>query len=145
MHRHSDKTELMLVNCKRTNHLHSLPTSIAVANAQNPFNQSVNVVGFALDCHVTMNAHVTNIAQTFCVEPRRLASICRFLTSTVTATVVSAFILSRIDHCNSLLFGSTLDMIFFSYDEFTFFACRHSTLTIDNIFIEIILVLCAQR
>ena len=135
MHRHSDKTELTLVNSKRTKHLHSPPASIAVVNAQNPFNQSVNVVGFTLDCHVTMNAHVSNIAQTFFVEPRRLASICRFLTSTVTATVVSAFILSRIDHCNYLLFGSTLDMKFFSCDEFTFFACRHSTLTIDNIFI----------
>ena len=37
----------------------------------------------------------------------RLASIRRFLTSTATATLVSAFVLSRIDYCNSLLFGST--------------------------------------
>ena len=41
---------------------------------------------------------------------RRLAYIRRFLTSTATATLVSAFVLSRIDYCNSLLFGSTLDV-----------------------------------
>ena len=36
-----------------------------------------------------------------------LASIRRFLTSTATATLVSAFVLSRIYYCNSLLFGCT--------------------------------------
>ena len=57
-----------------------------------------------------MNAHVSNIAQTCCFEQRRLASICRFLTSTTTATLVSAFVLSRIDYCNTLMFGSTYDV-----------------------------------
>ena len=32
------------------------------------------------------------------------------LTSTATVTLVSAFVLSRIDYCNSLLFGSTHDV-----------------------------------
>ena len=57
-----------------------------------------------------MNIHVSNIAPTCYFELRRLASIRRFLTSTVTATLVSAFALSRIDYCNSLLFGSTHDV-----------------------------------
>ena len=34
----------------------------------------------------------------------------RFLISTATATLVSAFVLSRIDYCNSLRFGSTHDV-----------------------------------
>ena len=37
-------------------------------------------------------------------------SIRRFLTSTASATLVSAFLLSRIDYCNSLLFSSTHDV-----------------------------------
>ena len=40
-------------------------------------------------------------------ELRRLASIRRFLTSTTTATLVSTFVLSINDYCNSLLLGST--------------------------------------
>ena len=40
----------------------------------------------------------------------RLASICRFLTSTATATLVSAFVLWRINYCDSLLFDSTHDV-----------------------------------
>ena len=100
----------MLVTSKRSKHLHNLPTSITIGNAQIPFKQSVKNLGFTLDCHLTMNAHVSNIARTCYFELRRLASIRRFLTSTATATLVSDFVLSRIDYCNSLLFGYTHDV-----------------------------------
>ena len=105
-----NKTELMLVTSKRTKHLHSLHTSITIGNAQIPFKQSVKNFGFALECHLTMNAHVSNIVRTCYFELRRLASIRRFLTSIATAKLASAFALSRIDYCYSLLFGSTLDV-----------------------------------
>ena len=105
-----NKTELMFVTSKRTKHLHNLPTSITICNSQIPFKQSVKYLGFTLDCHLTMNAHVSNIARTCYFELRRLASIHRLLTSTATATLVSAFVLSIIDYCNSLLFGSTHDV-----------------------------------
>ena len=107
-----NKTELMLVTSKRTKHLHSLPTSITIGNAQIPFKNSVKNFGLTLDCHLTMNAHVSKIARTCYFELRRLASIRRFLKSTATATLVSAFVLSRIDYCNSLLFGSTHDVTY---------------------------------
>ena len=105
-----NKTELMLVTSKRTKHLHRLPTSINIGNAQIPFKQSMKNFVFSLDCHLTMNAHVSNIAQICYFEQRQLASIRRFLTCTATATLVSAFALSRIDYCSSLLFGSTHDV-----------------------------------
>ena len=111
MHKlNGNKTDLMLVTSNRTKHLHSLPTYITICNAQVPFKQSVKNLGFTLDCHLTVNAHVSNIARTCHFKLRRLASICRFMTSTATATLVSAFALSRIDHCSSLLFGSTHDV-----------------------------------
>ena len=110
--KHNDnKTELMLVISKRTKHLHNLPTSITIGNSQIPFKQSVKNLGLTLDCHLTMNAHFSNIARTCYIELRRLAYICRFLTSIATATLISAFVLSRIYYCNSLLFGSTHDVI----------------------------------
>ena len=105
-----DKTELMLVTSNRANHLHNLPTSITIGNVQIPSKQSVKNLCFAFDCHPTMNAHVSNIDWTCYIELRRLASIRRFLKSTATATHVSAFVLSRIDYCSSLLFDSTHDV-----------------------------------
>ena len=56
-----NKTELMLVTSKRTKHLHNIPTSITIGNAQIPLEQSVKNLGFTLDCHLTMNAHVTKM------------------------------------------------------------------------------------
>ena len=111
MLRHNDnKTELMLVTSNRTRHLHNLPTSITMCSAQIPFKQSVKKLGLTLDCHLIKNAHVSNIARTCYFELRRLAYIRRFGTSTATATLVSAFILSRIDYCSPLLFFSTHDV-----------------------------------
>ena len=111
MLKHNDSTkELMLVTTNRTKHLHNLPISITMGNAKIPFKQSVKNLGFTFDCHLTMNAHVSNIARTCYFEQRRLASIRRFLTCTASATLVSALVLSRIDYCNSLLFGSTHDV-----------------------------------
>ena len=107
MLRHNDnKTELMLVTSNRTKHLHNLPTSITMGNAQVPFKQSVKNLGFTLDCHLTINAQFSNIARTCYFKLRRLASIRRFLTSTATATLVSAFALSRlttVTHCRLVL------------------------------------------
>ena len=105
-----NKTVLLLVTSKGTRHLHNLPTSITILNFQIPYKQSVKNLGFTLDCHLTMNAHVSNIAWTCYFGLCRLASIHRLLASTAPATLVSAFVLSRIDYCNSLLFGSTHDV-----------------------------------
>ena len=105
-----NKIELILVTSKRSKHLNNLPTSITIGNAQFPFKQSVKKLGLTLDSHHTINAHFSNIAQKCYFELRRLASIRRFLTCTAIATLVSAFVLSRIDCCNSLLLGSTHDV-----------------------------------
>ena len=95
------KTKLMLVTSKRSKHLHRLPASITIGNAQIPFKQFVKNLGITLDCHLNMNVNVSNIARTCYFELRRLASFRRFLTSTANATLVSAFVLSRIDYCNN--------------------------------------------
>ena len=95
-----NKTEIMLVTFKGTKHLHGLPTSITIDNAQIILTQSVKNLGLRKNCHLTMNAHASNISRTCYFELRRFASIRRLLTSTATATLVSAIVLSRIDYCN---------------------------------------------
>ena len=103
MHELNDsKTEFLLATSKRSKHLHNLPTSITIGNAQITIYQSVKNLRLTLDCHLTTNAHVSNIARTCYFEQHRLASTRRFPSSTATATLVSAFVLSRLTvvaHC----------------------------------------------
>ena len=85
--------------------------SISIDNAQIRFKQPVKNFGLTLICYLAMNEPVSIIVPSCFFELCHLASIRRFLTSTTTATVVSAFVLSRVDYCSSLLFGSTHDII----------------------------------
>ena len=84
--------------------LHSLPTLITFGNH---YKQCVNNFGFILDFYLSLNYKVYTIARTCCIELRHLVSSRRYLTNTATDILVSGFILSIIDYCNSLLVGST--------------------------------------
>ena len=55
--------------------------------------------------HLTTTAHVLNLIRTTNFELRRINSIRHYLSVQATKTLVSAFVLSRLDYCNSLLFG----------------------------------------
>ena len=105
-----NKTKLMLVTSKKSEHIHYLPTSSTIGNTQILFKQSIKNLGPTLDCHLTKNEYVSNIARTSYFELLRLASIRGFLTSTATATLVSTCVLSRMVYCSTPLFSSTHDV-----------------------------------
>jgi len=52
-----------------------------------------------------MRAHVSKVASSCFYQLRRLRQIRRLVGQEVTAQLVSAFILSRLDYCNSVLAG----------------------------------------
>ena len=53
-----------------------------------------------------MKKHVTKICQTAFFELTRLSLIRRFLTEDAAKTLVTSYILSRLDYCNCLLVGT---------------------------------------
>ena len=62
-------------------------------------------LGVALDFHLTMKTHVSNLVCSANFELCRISSTCHLLSTVATKTLVSAFVLSRLYYCNSLLFG----------------------------------------
>ena len=81
----------------------SLPDSIILGSHNIPFSDSARNLGFILDSKLSMKKHIIKICQTAYFELKRISSIRRFLTEDATKTLVSSYILSRLDYCNYLL------------------------------------------
>ena len=69
------------------------------------FSQSVKTLGVKLDTHLTMKNQVINLVRTANFEPRRINSIRHYFSVEATQKLVLAFVMSRLDYCNSLLYG----------------------------------------
>ena len=98
------KTEALRV-CPPSIDPSSLPSSIAIGNTNISFSNSVRDLGVFIDQNLSMKQHIAKTCQSAYHDIRRIGSIRQFLTVDATKTLVSAYILSRIDYCNSLLGG----------------------------------------
>jgi len=62
-------------------------------------------LGVYFDEHLDMRKHINNICRQCYFQIRQLRVIRRHVTSDVLKTLLHAFVSSRLDYCNSLLFG----------------------------------------
>jgi len=69
------------------------------------FTRAVKNLGVTLDNHLEMEDHVYATIRASNFQLRRIASIRQYITADAAATLVSAYILSRLDYCNSLLYN----------------------------------------
>ena len=88
-----------------------LPDSITLGSHNIPFSDSARNLGFILDSKLSMKKHIIKICQTAYFELKRISSIRRFLTEDATKTLVTSYILSRLDYCNCLLMGTPNSVI----------------------------------
>ena len=65
----------------------------------------VRDLGVLLDSKLTMIKHISKITSVCFYHLRRLKQVRRLLGPDITARLVSAFVLSRLDYCNSILAG----------------------------------------
>jgi len=66
---------------------------------------SVRDLGALLDSELTISEHVSKVASICFFQLLRLRQIRHLIGRQVTAQLVSAFLLSRLDYCNSVLAG----------------------------------------
>ena len=85
--------------------------AIDVCNNTIQASPVVRNLGVHLDQELKMKAHVSHVVKTSYIHIRKIRSIKKFLTIDSLKILVSCFILSRLDYCNSLLYGTTEDTL----------------------------------
>ena len=81
------------------------PSGVTVGNSQLAPVESARNLGAIFDKHVTMDAQVKNVCKSTASALRSIGQIRNYLTKTATQTLVHSFVTSRLDCCNSLLYG----------------------------------------
>ena len=98
-----DKTELLLISAK---HLPvPIVQEISVVSETIRSSQKARNIGVTFDNHFLFNDHVASICKSSFYHLRNISYIRKYLSSTTTEILVHAFVSSKLDYCNSLLYG----------------------------------------
>ena len=101
-----DKTESVLIKSDRIYAPWFCTHFYSSWSLWHPFVIHTRNLGITISSNTTMDKHVTNICRSAYAEFRCISSIRHLLTVNATKTLLSAFVLSKLDYCNSLHCGS---------------------------------------
>ena len=97
------KTEMLVIKSKFRQNFHFRYFSIC-ESIISP-SPTIRNLGVIMDPTYTMRSHVSHLVRVAFLKLRELSYFRRYLTDESTKTAVHAYITSRLDYCNSLLFG----------------------------------------
>ena len=103
-----DKTELLWAGSRRLLQDFTFPSLKLAVDVVTP-KQHVRVLGVVVSADLSLEKHVTNVSVTCFHHLRRLRHIRRMLTAESAATLVHAFVTSRVDYC--MLFTNKLQRV----------------------------------
>ena len=100
-----DKTEMILIATKTILHSDSVQQYINPEGSDIKFANTIRNLGVCLDPTLSFQQQISSICCICYLELRRISAICHHLSEDVTKKLLCAFVLSRLDYCNSLLAG----------------------------------------
>jgi hypothetical protein len=100
----TDKTEMMLIASKKDLHMID-KISVKVGNTDIKSISHVKNLGVILDSTMTMKHQVNVTTRLAYHKLYKIGRIRRYLSEDVTKTLVNSLVTSRLDYCNSLLYG----------------------------------------
>ena len=103
------KTEVLW--CSSSRRQHQIPADpVRIGNTDVLPVRSVRDLGVYIDAAVTMRVHVTTVVQSCFAALRRIRSVRRLLPRHALLTLVRALNVSKVDYCNSLLTGMSVQL-----------------------------------
>ena len=102
---HNDKTEMILIATKTVLNSDSVPQSINLEGSDIKFANTVRNLGVRLDPTLSFQQQISSICHICYLELHRISAIRHHLSEDVIKKLLCAFVLSRLDYCNSLLAG----------------------------------------
>ena len=75
------------------------------------FSTTATNLGFHFTDDMKIDTHVQVICRKVYIDIRRISSICHLLSIDATKTLLSAFVLPKLDYCYSLFYGSQMYML----------------------------------
>ena len=77
---------------------------LSVVNETILFSQNARNIGVIFDNHFHFNAHIASICKSSFYHLGNISCIRKYVSSNTTEILVHAFVSSKLDHCNSLLY-----------------------------------------
>ena len=102
-----DKSEAIVVGTGARHRREGDIATVALGGNGIPVSRVVRTLGVAIDSTMSFDPHVANICKTSFCHIRALRRIRKLLTISDIKTVATAVVSSRLDYCNSLLYGMT--------------------------------------
>lgn len=99
-----DKTEVMFISSRHGASCHD-EGSVSVGGSAIRPSLRVKNLGVILDQHLTMESHINNIKKSCLYQIRNIGRIRKYLNDHTTKSLVNSLVTSRLDYCNSILYG----------------------------------------
>jgi len=107
-----DKSEALVVGTStELQVVTSTTSSVTVAGADLPLAEDMKVLGVVLDRRLTFDRHVTAVARACNYHAWAIRHIRQLLSAELAATLTCSLILSRLDYCNAVLYGTPVSSI----------------------------------
>ena len=99
------KTELSLIGSSQQLSKLSGPVTICMDNHVIVAVEAVRNLGLYIDQHMKLNAHVNKVMKGCLYHLRNISKIRKYLSTDAAKSLIHALVTSRLDCCNSLLYG----------------------------------------
>ena len=106
----ADKSEVMLVGTAHQLQAASAITSVSAASSM-PVSDKMKTLGVVLDSRLNFYSHVSSVIQACNYHAQAISHIRDLLEPDLVQKLACSLILSRVDYCNSLLYGAPIEVV----------------------------------